>query len=532
MIPPPKGQIAAMSRTGKRARRALLVVAFAMGLTWMVWMLAIGISWLLVVFTQGQDPILEISPVPVADLKGAILDTGRALQIAKGAADEHLPGATLIEVEFASTVEDLQSGSGLLSLRYARVRRFVLWHETYLFTVNLDTELGTMELVKMEIPPPGIDSDYLGEVSTAGVGRAVELAGREISSYDLVADAVIHVRVQRDQTAVEWNEPGSAWREAQFCIAGERVTECPPDDGEPSPVRTHNAAWLGVEWVNEPNDDATIAQLADDLRARHIDTIFVYASYLREDGTFNLTYGHAASFVSEVKRSYPELSVQAWIGLPLTGSAALSGIRGYVDLTDPHTRQMIATFCSTLVADYQFDGVHLDPEPVRSEDADVLVLLEDVRSAIGPNAALSIAARRIVPAGLNRISGWLEQWAWSSAYYREIGTRVDQIAVMAYDSAIPVAPLYRWFTRGQLIATTQALGAEAVELYLGIPTSEERTLSHWPSAENMKSGLLGVTGGLDNPSSSPSTLTGVAIYPEWETDAQEWADYESLWLGR
>jgi hypothetical protein len=420
----------------------------------------------------------------------------------------------------------------LLSFRYARVRRFVLWHETYLFDVNLDTKLGTMELVRMEVPPPGLDPDHLGAVNAAGLERAVELAGRQMSTRDLVANAVIHVRVQRAQTTVEWNEPGSAWRRSLFCIAGERVTECPPDNGDPSPVRTHNAAWLGVEWVNEPNDNATIARLAADLRARHIDTVFVYASYLREDGTFNSTYRHAASFISQVKQTYPELSVQAWIGLPLSGSAALSGIRGYVDLTDPQTREKIATFCSALITEGEFDGIHLDPEPVRSEDANVLALLEDMRSAIGPEVVLSIAARRIVPGRLNRVRSWLEQWAWSGDYYREIARRVDQVAVMAYDSAIPVAPLYRWFTRGQVIATTQALEGEAVELYLGIPTSEERTLTHWPSAENMTSGLLGVTAGLEDRRSIPSVLTGVAIYPAWETDAQEWAVYETLWLGQ
>jgi hypothetical protein len=28
------------------------------------------------------------------------------------------------------------------------------------------------------------------------------------------------------------------------------------------------------------------------------------------------------------------------------------------------------------------------------------------------------------------------------------------------------------------------------------------------------------------------TVTGVAIYPHWETDAAEWAEYDKLWLGR
>ena len=49
-----------MNQTGKRVRYALLAVSFAIGLAWLVWLAAVGASWLLVVFTSGQDPILEI----------------------------------------------------------------------------------------------------------------------------------------------------------------------------------------------------------------------------------------------------------------------------------------------------------------------------------------------------------------------------------------------------------------------------------------------------------------------------------------
>lgn len=64
----------------------------------------------------------------------------------------------------------------------------------------------------------------------------------------------------------------------------------------------------------------------------------------------------------------------------------------------------------------------------------------------------------------------------------------------------------------------------------GIPTSEEQNFTHRPAAENMASGLRGTLDGLNDLAAVPSAVTGVAIYPEWETDAAEWRLYEELWL--
>ncbi len=39
----------------------------------------------------------------------------------------------------------------------------------------------------------------------------------------------------------------------------------------------------------------------------------------------------------------------------------------------------------------------------------------------------------------------------------------------------------------------------------------------------MEAGLLGVLDGLNDLDARPYVLTGVAIYPDWETGANEWA---------
>ena len=291
-----------------------------------------------------------------------------------------------------------------------------------------------------------------------------------------------------------------------------------------------NAAWLGVEWVKEPHDKSEITTLAHILWQRQIRFVYVFVSYLKRDGEFNKTYAQAPEFVRGLKATQIDLNVQAWIGLPLRQSGIPRS--GWVDLGDAMTRQKITAFCTDITRLAGFDGVHLDPEPVPSGDANVLALLDEIRYGIGANSTLSIATPRIQPILSDMrlpFVGWV---AWRAGYYQEVAKRVDQMAVMVYDSGLPLPALYRQWGRFQVIEISRALDGTDVDLFFGVPTSEEKTWTHWPGAENMTSGLQGVIDGLNDAEVRPSVVAGVAIYPYWETDATEWASYESFWLGR
>ncbi len=85
--------------------------------------------------------------------------------------------------------------------------------------------------------------------------------------------------------------------------------------------------------------------------------------------------------------------------------------------------------------------------------------------------------------------------------------------------------------RFHTMALTRALDGTGIELLIGIPTSEERTFTHKPEAETMESGLFGTIEGLNDAEARPRAITGVAIYPYWETDESEWGVYRKLWLG-
>ena len=161
----------------------------------------------------------------------------------------------------------------------------------------------------------------------------------------------------------------------------------------------------------------------------------------------------------------------------------------------------------------------------------MLALLDEVRAAIGPRAALSISTPRVWPvlaeAPWPRVGP-----VWRADYYREVARRVDQTAIMTYDSYMPHPALYRAWQRWQVIEASRAVDGVGAQLLIGVPTSEEATRSHRPAAENITSGLLGLVDGLNDAAARPSAVAGAAIYPEWETDEAEWDLYEAIWTGR
>ena len=211
------------------------------------------------------------------------------------------------------------------------------------------------------------------------------------------------------------------------------------------PPRDLNAAWLGIEWVNEPVVETAVQALAADLQRNNIGTVYVYTTYMRGNSTFGQTYAHAPSFVRQLKKAYPEVTVQAWIGLPL--KLPIPGLwAGAVDLADPDIRARIVELAVHLVEEVGFDGIHLDPEPVASGNRHLIRLLAEMRERLAEDAILSIAGRRIAPLPGRIPELVASPVAWSARYYREVASHVDEIAVMVYDSTLPWASAYRVWT--------------------------------------------------------------------------------------
>ncbi len=287
-----------------------------------------------------------------------------------------------------------------------------------------------------------------------------------------------------------------------------------PDD--PGCYRTTNAAWIAVDWVDQPPDQPAIQSLTRSAAERDIRYLYVYTSYLTTDGTFNPTYDHAAAFIEQVRQADQGILLLAWIGIPLANERSI-GVQGWVDLADQETRQQIVDFAVTMVDDLGFDGIHLNAETVYNHNPDYLLLLQELDKALEPDTILSIAGSQWMPDVLNHLP-LIHDFRWTGDYYRQVSSNVDQIATMTYDSYAIHPALYRLWMREEVRGLQRSLADYEDDLLIGISVSTEQTRSHRPRAENLSSGLAGLCAAAD-------PVFGVAVYADWdfsEQDRQTW----------
>lgn len=286
-----------------------------------------------------------------------------------------------------------------------------------------------------------------------------------------------------------------------------------------------NAIWLDVVWANRAHEEDVVADVVRDLADKRFRYAYVYVNSVQASGEpVPSTYTHAGQFVAAAKRAEPDLRFIAWVGVVNQARG-----QGKVPIDEPAVRANIAAFSRELTGSLGFDGVQLNVEPLPNGSGDFLLLLDEVREAIGPDKLLSIAGHKWAP----DIVPLVERYSsyWKTDYYREVGRRVDQVAVMTYDSYAPTAEAYRLFQREQTLGVLNALADTGAEVLIGVPTYHEPRQNHNPEAENMESGLRGVIDALARVEEPPAApFAGVAVYAHWETDQREWSLYRDLWL--
>jgi hypothetical protein len=283
----------------------------------------------------------------------------------------------------------------------------------------------------------------------------------------------------------------------------------------------HNAVWLGHEWVGEYKNKIKVYDLIRDLERRQIDTVFVHAGPFKDDGSIDpSTYQNAVGFIEYAKMANKEMSFQAWLGQ----------VRSNVDLKDPSVRHNMAKQALILTEMVGFDGVHIDIEPVWDNDEDFLSLLKEIREVISKDKIISVALAEFIPGAFVFAAEKVHKFENfnSEVSYKGSAKYADQIVVMAYDTGINRGWLYKWLVEEQTIRLTNLL--EGKEVFIGIPAYNDEKEGFNPKVENIENGLMGIINGLNNIRSEEENFAGVAIYPYWEIDENEWGVYEKLWL--
>ncbi|WP_406061805.1 glycosyl hydrolase family 18 protein [Streptomyces sp. NBC_01077] len=291
-------------------------------------------------------------------------------------------------------------------------------------------------------------------------------------------------------------------------------------------TRDKDAVWLGHAWVDGRKKDADLAAFAARIKGTGIRDLYVHAGPLEHDGTLPAArYPRAKWFIDAVHRTMPGIRVQAWLG-DVLATEGPDGLR----LDKAESRAAVVTSARQIL-DAGFDGVHFDLEPLLSDDTDYLSLLDDLRELTrARKAQLSIAAHQIDPLpGAHSVNGAVtgrEKW-WSQEFFGQVARRVDQIAVMSYDTWMPLESLYGGYVAQQ---TSLALEVtpESTDLLMGLPFFHEDDLGHHENAETVEAAVRGVRLGLGRTDPDRARF-GVALYVDFAAEEGDWAAYRAGW---
>ncbi|MGW7618310.1 hypothetical protein ACWGLG_21195 [Streptomyces antimycoticus] len=299
--------------------------------------------------------------------------------------------------------------------------------------------------------------------------------------------------------------------------------------GDPAPgthTRERDAVWLGHAWVDGRHGADQLAELVQRVRDTGIRDVYVHAGPLEHDGTLPASrYPKARWLVDAARRELPGVRVQAWLGDVLSTEG-----RTGMDLGERATRERVVR-SARQVLDAGFAGVHFDLEPLHSGDRDYLSLLDAVRAITRAHGApLSVAAHQIDPLpSLHSVAGFVAghpKW-WSQSYFGAVARRVDQIAVMSYDTALPLESLY-----GGYVAQQTRLALEATprgtDLLMGLPAFHTDDIGHHESAETVAAAVRGVRLGLSREDARRERF-GVALYVDFAATPGDWAAYQRGW---
>lgn len=302
----------------------------------------------------------------------------------------------------------------------------------------------------------------------------------------------------------------------------------PVGDFAPHPFNhDRNAVWLEHRWLERRQPEAETEALLARLHARGV--AYVFPHLIPFDAAGRLPphdRDEMRAFLAAARRVAPDMKVLPWIGGVRKGYKRQRP--GTVELGDLSQRQRMVAEVRGLV-DEGFDGVHLDVEPVDDGNDEYLAVLRAMRTAVGAGHLLSVSAIRPAPVGLPRAPNF----AWSPDYYARVAATVDQLVIMAYDTALPTASLYQRYVRWAARSVAGALDATGSEarVLMGVPTYEPYTFMHRRGVETPENSLAGVVAGLRGLGAG-GTFEGVAIYADWTTDEKEWAAYERQWRNR
>ncbi|GAA3124605.1 membrane protein [Streptosporangium carneum] len=283
----------------------------------------------------------------------------------------------------------------------------------------------------------------------------------------------------------------------------------------------HDALWLGHMWVDGRKNAADVKALAARLRKSGIRDLYVHSGPFDFDGTLPpAKYAKAADFLKRLRAELPKIRVSAWLGQKVDVG---------LDLDDAASRQRVLDGARAIMAT-GFDGVHYNFEPVGDGDTEFLDLLTRTRQVVG-EGLLSVSTPQIEPFPLTRpavraVIG--HDKYWSPAYFQEVVTRADQVAIMTYDSFLPSELLYGGYVVRQSTLALELVPEEKT-LLIGAPAYHDHGVEWGDMAESVETAAEGARLALTS-HGKQRELFGLALYVDFAATAEDWEEYDRAWL--
>jgi len=285
-----------------------------------------------------------------------------------------------------------------------------------------------------------------------------------------------------------------------------------------------NRTWLEFAWTSVPVNDDAVEQLGVRLKSHAIRGVYLECAAWRADGTL-LEGEHVAEFASKLRAAYPDVTILAW--LRMSGD----------EIADEDRRAAAIGLAEKAVREWKLDGVQLNGRAVRNNSETFIQMVRALRTAIGPDALLSVTAPadRIptdpdVPIG----STAEPDLTWDMNFKQRVALlRVNEIVVMPHASGLEDAAQYTVWVAYQVESYATAINQldRPADIIVALPTYDAAP-DRDPEIENVRAAIKGVKEGVKRAEASGELVKGVGLYEYKSTDSLEWTYFRTDWLGK
>ena len=262
-----------------------------------------------------------------------------------------------------------------------------------------------------------------------------------------------------------------------------------------------------------------MARLATRLRNTGIKDVYVHSGPFAMDGRLDpAKYPNAGNFVQLVAKELPRSGSSAWLGQKVDRDAWTSTTR------KPGRASWTAW---PPIMTLGFDGIHYNFEPLDAATP------TSSTCSTGPGSStrlLSTSTPQIEPFLLMRVAASAvvdHDKYWSPGYFQQVVARIDQVAVMTYDSGMPLQSLYGGHVVRQA-ALALDLVPETKSIFIGAPAYHDHGISWSDAAESVALAAQGAKLALSD--HGRRERFGLALYVDFAATEQDWQEYSAQWL--